>query len=218
MKKRLVCIFLSLCLLILPGCGQWWEDAEQFRSAFARLQALQSVYVHSEQYYGSNFDDMELVLEREEWRNGEDFYRKNDDGEQYLSYGGNDWKSEKNRSVQWEQQSWPLYPISTWNHDAQSYLTGAVVFLREGENIILEQRKDLGSDNCTFSRQRSMTTVYMNENWDILKITHMTETYKGREVDPNKIHSVQKTVTYITPIDASEAEEKIQTQYKSLPQ
>lgn len=217
MKKRLVCIFLILCLLILPGCGQWWEDAEQFRSGFTRLQELPAVHVREEHYYGKNFDDMELVLERDEWRSGEDFYRKNDDGTRYLSYGGNYWKSEKNRSVQWEQQSWPLYPISTWNHDAQSYLTGAVIFRREGENIILEQREDLGSDNCTLSRQRSMTTVYMNENWDIFKITHMTETYSGMEVDPKKIHSVDTTVIYITPIDTSEAEERIQTQYKTLP-
>jgi hypothetical protein len=91
-----------------------------------------------------------------------------------------------------------------------------VTFRKEGEYIVLTQEKDLGSNNCTFSRQISTNVFYMKEDGEIVRVTEMTVTYNGTEVNPEKIHSVRKSEYYITPMDAKEVEKQIQRQYQTL--
>ena len=214
MKKRMICIFLGFFLLLLSGCG----EKELFRRGFEQLQELSVLHVRNEQYLGDNFGDLKLLTVRNEWRNGEDFYWEGDDGTKYLSYGERRWTIEPQQHTQWKQQSYPIEAHSKWwnNHEPETFLEGTVSVRREGEYIVLEQNLDLGSANCTLSRQISTTTFYMRQSGEIARITLVTVTYNGYEIDAEDIRSVSKHEYYITPLDAAVAEEKIQAQHQTV--
>ncbi len=216
MKKRVICIVLTICLLLLPGCQQNRENRanmELFRNGFKQLQELSSLHVRNEQY-----NETKLLTVRNEWRNGEDFYWSSDRGTRYLSYGGNYWTYDFPPHTDWEKRERRIESISTWwnNYEPDDFFVGYVTFRKDGEYIILEQTEDLGSDNCTFSRQISTNTFYIDEDGKIVRITLMMVTYSGREVEPGKIHSISKREYYITPMDAKEVEKQIQRQYQTL--
>lgn len=218
MRKCISCIVLSICMLLLPGCQQNRENRanmELFRNGYKQLQELSSVHVRLEIYSGNSWADMELTGVTNEWRNGEDFYSTSDNGSRELYYLGNCWTMSRLRP-QWERNKRPSAMSTRWrNFEAVSFFAGAT-FKREGEYIVLEQRKDLGSDNCTFSRQISTNVFYMKENGEIVQATEMTVTYNGTDVNSEKIHSVSKRDYYIIPMDAKEVNFQIQRQYQTL--
>lgn len=223
MKKRMICILLLLCMLVLlPGCRQMRANRANmklFRSGYARLQGLSSVYVRNEQYAegDTNPEEMRLLVTREEWRNGEDFYREDTAGDRFLSFGGKYWDYDGHIQKQWREYSHPDSVSSWWkNRTAESFFAGQVTFREEGEFILLELTQDLGSDNCTFSRQIDNTTVYMRKDGEITRCTRELITYSGREVDPEKIHSISKSEYYITPLDPEKTAQIIQTQYQAM--
>lgn len=218
MKKRIVCGMLILCLLLLPGCGQKRDNEMLFRNGFERLKEQTAIHVRSEQYIGNDFSNHVLLRVRTEWRNGEDFYWEDEDGNRYLCCGSNYWTIQPQMHTQWKRRDHPIESYSTWwnDYEPEDFLTGEVTFRREGAYTLLIQRKDMGSNNCTLSRQIYTKTFYMGEDGEIVRITSAILTYDGIEAEPERIDSVMKTEYYLTSIDADTAEAKIQAQYKTV--
>lgn len=238
MKKRILCLFLALFLLLLPGCGQEQKSEQEklsgseverlleqegereklFCSWFKQLQEQAAMHVRNEQYYGKSIADIKLLAVRNEWRSGEDFYWEDDDGARYLSCGDERWTIDPPQHTQWKQRDYRIESFSNWWNESEPerFLTGEVTIRREGAYIVLEQYKDHGSNNCTLSKQTSTNTFYVDEDGGIVRITRMTVTYNGTQVAPGGIHSVSKAEYYITAMDVDEAHAKIQAQYQTV--
>lgn len=216
MRKRIICSLLMVCLLMLQGCGQ--DKEALFCNGFERLRGMTAVHVRNEQYTGNDFENFKLLAVRNEWRVGEDFYWENDDGKRNLSYGGNYWTIDPRHHTEWKQTDYTIESFSKWwtNYEPEVFLSEETYFGREGEYVLLVQIEDHGSDNCTFSRQISTNTFYMNKDWEIVRITFMTVTYNGTQVDDEQIHSVSKNEYYISSVGTDEAEAKIREQYETV--
>ena len=220
MKKRIVAILLTLSLLILPGCDQEIDNEELFHRGFEQLQKQTALHVRNEQYYGENHADIKLLAVRDEWRNGENFYWESNNADQYLCYNQSYWTIKPNRYTQWKHHNYPIDSFSDWwnEYSWEQFLEAEVTFRKEGKHIVLEQRKDHGSDNCTISRQISTNTFYMTRDGQIVRIALETVTYNGTEADPEEIDCVSRHEYYITPVDSNVAEGKILEQYRTVPQ
>ncbi len=216
MKKRIICILLTLCLLMLQGCGQ--DKETLFCSGFERLLEKTAVHVRNEQYSGKDFDNIELLAVRNEWRVGEDFYWESDDGNRSLCCGGNYWDIAPRHYTEWKQREVPIQSFSKWwtKYEPEVFLSGDAHFARVGEYVVLVQNEDHGSDNCTLSRQISTNYFYMDKDWEIVRITCTMVSYKGAEVDDEQIHSVSQKEYYISFVGADEAQAKIREQYETV--
>ena len=218
MKKRVICVFTVLCLL-LAGCGKWQKNAQLFYDAFGRLQEQPAVYVRVENYVGDDYVHLELQREWEVWRCGEDFYSENSEGSRSLCYDGGYWSGNTEASQPgavtcWKQSAAISPVVPNWkNVDPRQYLKGQAVFDSKDGDIILEQKKDMGT-TCSLDRQGSVTTFFMTEQWEIYKLIQTSVTYDGPTMDTT-VKSVYKSIYYITPITAEAAQETLQEQYRS---
>jgi hypothetical protein len=175
------------------------------------------LYVRNEQYHGENYDTLQEVAVRFAWRSGENYYWEDQRGTRMLGYEGEYWGIRPPKHSYWKQYSNPEYSYTTWNnYEAEEFLTGEVAIWREGGNIILEQKRDYGTDNCSLSRQIATYTFYMETSGEIVRYTSELITYKGKEVNPKEISGISKSEYYITPIDAEEATEIVREQYESI--
>lgn len=196
------------------------EDPRQtlFRQAVTQLQERTDIQVCQEQYYGKDFESLKLLAVRNEWRSGEDFYWEDEEGTKYLSYGTGRWTVKPRQYTQWKQHEFDIESVFGWwyNTVAEDHLSGEVVFHEEDGYTVLEQTEDLGSANCTLSRQISIRTFYINGDGEIVRITRTLVSYNGTEADPGQIHSVSTNAYDIHTIEAAAAREKIRQQYQTV--
>jgi len=205
--KMIVCIILAASMLLLAGCNNWWDDAEQFRLAYAQFRENPSVKIIAEEYAGTSFSDLKLKSTVEEWRNGEDFYQITDDGSRYLHKQDEDWRG----VVKETYSSWVLATrsnkskLSWMTKDAEPYLAGQSYFAHDGETIIMEHRSN--SRHWTESKRTgSVFTFYMTKNWEIFKIIVADITFKGDRALEEEIETLQQNIYYITPVEQTEVD------------
>lgn len=216
--KRIVIFFVLISTLLLSACDAVPSNSVRFRRAFENLQAQECLYYRTESYKEKDDGTLELRLVCQEWQCADGFYREySDDGTAYLNYKGRNWRREAGSKGALQPIKWDESPSDWWKRqEAVNYLPGAK-FRTEDGLLLMEQYEDHGSANCTGNRQETTRTFYLDESGNIARMTARSVTYNGREIDPEKIRSVNVYEYYFQPISPEEVQEKIQQVYNTVP-
>ena len=211
--KAIIYIILVVCTLLFAGCNNWWDDAEMFRGAFERLKAYPAAKFTIEEYSGNSFADLNLVLTSSEWYSGEDFWRRESDGDEYLRYSDCSWVAKGNSNRTWEYNELGYNSYAWWTRsNVDGYLKGQSLFVREGEDIIFEKRSTSQAWNET-KRRGTITTFYMTGDWEIYKIISSSITFKGSKPVEEEIEEIKLKVYQITLEDPEIVENMLWSVY-----
>lgn len=218
MRKRIACVVLTLCLLLLSGCRRKYTVRELFVDGYTKLQSQESVYVCRRQYTGDNYENLKLLATYNEWRNGKEFYWESDEGKRCLSCSWGQWTVEPQWYTHWQPQMEDVQSYSDWWNDyiPEEFFVGTVKFRSEGEYTVMEREVKINEPNCTLEEQYIIDTFYIDPSGKITKITLEQVSYLLTSRAPEDVCSVRRTEYEIEYIASDVAAEKIQEQYQMV--
>lgn len=212
--KTIVCIILAACTFLLTGCNNWWDDAEKFRGACAKLGENPSIKITVENYTGTSYADLTLKTTEEEWLSGEDFYGIDSKGRRKLHCGDENWTGVlTSMTDSWKYSKTEVLSSFRWILDGvNGYLKTQSFFVRDGETIIMEARFNSRAWNVT-KRTGAIYTFYMTDDWEIYKILYSDITFRGDRAVEEEIETIEQSIYYITQMERAMVDSVISMHY-----
>jgi len=217
MKKRLWIIgSIVLVAALLLGLS-YLTAKDRCRRAYCALQETDTAH-YTQQHYSNS----KLSSTKEAWINRDVYLHytdvhdlKNIQDTWYIGVGDSHWQAEVEDPE--SPLVWKHYgnggPGKIWYH-AWEYFDRAQCRVRNF-GMAVEFVTDLGSDNCTLSRQIETQTFYLDLRGKISKIQTELVTYNSHNIDPDDIHSNDNDIYTFHPTDPAQIREAILDVYET---
>ena len=120
-------------------------------------------------------------------------WESDDEGKAYLKYGNQYFTKSLDPNAKWQKNIQTSFGTCIWNSITPELLSACPMEIKKsGSYTDLIFTEDLGSMNCTFSRQVAEHTFRLNKNQELISYQFIFTTYNSQKIDASAVHSVEK--------------------------